>query len=95
MATYRYTTELYKGGKLIGRGDSNSLKKHIAYTFSMVRDRLTNEEFPTPYIDETIVAFTKALKKNTCSKKNYYNSFHNDNGIILKLIRVGLKNEND
>lgn len=90
MASYRYTTELYKDGKLIGCGDCNSLKRHIGYTFSMVRDRLTNEEFPTPYIDETIVAFTKALKKKNCSKKKYYHSFHTDNDIILKLIRVGV-----
>ena len=44
MASYRYTTELYKDGKLIGCGDCNSLKRHIGYTFSMVRDRLTKEE---------------------------------------------------
>lgn len=90
MAKYRYITELYKDGKLINCGEYNSLRKHIGHTISIVRDRLTNEEFPTPYINETIVAFTKALKQKNCSKKKFYHSFHNDNDIILKMIRIGI-----
>ena len=91
MAKYRYTTELYKEGKCISCSDFNSLKEQIRLVYFIVRNKLTNEEFPTPYIDETITAFTKALRKKNCSKQKYYQSFHNNNGIILKLIRVGIK----
>lgn len=92
MAKYRYTTEIYKDGKRIVCSDFNSLKAQIRLVHFIVRENLTSEMFPTPYVDETITAFTKALKKKNCSKKQYHHTFHNDNGIDLKLIRVGLTN---
>lgn len=91
MASYRYTTEIHKDEKRIACCDFNSLKEQIRLVHFIVREKLTSEEFPTPYIDETITAFTKALRKKNCSKVKFYQAFHNDNGIILKLIRVGVK----
>lgn len=91
MASYRYTTEIHKDEKRIACCDFNSLKEQIRLVHFIVREKLTSEEFPTPYIDETITAFTKALRKKNCSKVKFYQAFHNGNGIILKLIRVGVK----
>ena len=89
MALYKYTTEIYRDGKRIACCDFNSLKEQIHLVHFIVREKLTSEEFPTPYVDETITAFTKALRKKNCSKVKFYQSFHNDNDIILKLIRIG------
>ncbi len=89
MASYKYTTEIYRDGKRIACCDFNSLKEQIHLVHFIVREKLTSEEFPTPYVDETITAFTKALRKKNCSKVKFYQSFHNDNDIILKLIRIG------
>lgn len=88
MAKYRYTTELYKDGKRISCSDFNSLKAQIRLVHFIVREKLTSEEFPTPYVDETITAFTKALRKKNCSKERYHHTFHKGDGIKLKLIRV-------
>lgn len=90
MAKYQYTTEIFNNGKLVACGNYNSLKKQINEVFSLVRYHLSREEFPTYYIDETISAYSKTLHKKNCSKKRYHQSFHNDNGIILKLIRIGM-----
>lgn len=90
MAKYHYITEIIKNGKLIACSHYNSLKKQINEVFSFVRCNLSREEFPTYYIDETISGYSKALCKKNCSKKKYHQSFHNDNGVILKLIRVGM-----
>ena len=89
MASYRYTTEIYKDEKCISCSDFNSLKEQIRLVHFIVREKLTNEEFPKPYIEETITAFTKALRKKNCSKKKLYHAFNNSNGIVLRLIRVG------
>lgn len=90
MAKYKYTTEIYKDGKRIACSDFNSLKEQICLVHFIVREKLTNEEFPTPYVDQTITAFSKALRKKNVDKKIYYQAFNTDDDIILKLIRVAI-----
>ena len=48
MASYKYTTEIYRDGKRIACCDFNSLKEQIHLVHFIVRKKLTSEEFPTP-----------------------------------------------
>ena len=82
MASYKYTTEIYRDNNLVYRGNFKSLKEQV----NML---LTDERFSKSDIDYTVTEFTKALRKKNCSKVKFYQSFHNDNDIILKLIRIG------
>lgn len=91
MAKYTYKTELYKDGKVIACEDYNSLKKQTDGAYSFVRGKLTSEEFPKPYIDETIKSYINALRLKNCSKKKYCQSFHKDDGIVLEVVRFGVK----
>ena len=93
MASYRYTTEIHKDGKPIACCDFNSLKEQIHLVHFIVREKLTSEEFPTPYVDETITAFTKALRKKNCSKKKYFYAYHNGKCDVVKLIRIGTEKQ--
>lgn len=90
MAKYTYLTEVYKDGRVIVSCEYNSLKTQTDNVLSLVRDKLTKEDFPTPYVTETIDRYTKALRQKNVSKKKYYYTFHNDNGIDLQITRFGV-----
>lgn len=82
MASYTYTTEIYRDKDLVYCGNFKSLKEQV----NML---LTDERFSKPDIDYTITEYTKALRKKNCSKKKYYYAYHNGNGDVVKLIRIG------
>ena len=89
MASYKYTTEIYKDKNLVYCGNFKSLKEQISILHSLVSNYLTDGRFPKSDVDCTITKYTKALRKKNCSKVKFYQAFHNDNDIILKLIRIG------
>lgn len=82
MASYTYTTEIYRDNNLVYCGNFKSLKEQV----NML---LTDERFSKSDIDYTITEYTKALRKKNCSKKKYYYAYHNGNGDVVKLIRIG------
>ena len=82
MASYKYTTEIYKDKNLVYCGNFKSLKEQV----NML---LTDERFSKSDIDYTITEYTKALRKKNCSKRKYFYAYHNGNGDVVKLIRIG------
>lgn len=50
---------------------------------------LTDERFSKSDIDYTVTEYTKALRKKNCSKRKYFYAYHNGNGDVVKLIRIG------
>lgn len=82
MASYTYTTEIYRDKDLIYCGNFKSLKEQV----NML---LTDERFSKSDIDYTITEYTKALRKKNCSKRKYFYAYHNGNGDVVKLIRIG------
>lgn len=82
MASYKYTTEIYRDNNLVYRGNFNSLKEQV----NML---LTDERFSKSDIDYTVTEYTKALRKKNCSKRKYFYAYHNGNGDVVKLIRIG------
>lgn len=82
MASYTYTTEIYRDKDLIYCGNFKSLKEQVNMP-------LTDERFSKSDIDYTITEYTKALRKKNCSKRKYFYAYHNGNGDVVKLIRIG------
>ena len=82
MTFYKYTTEIYRDKNLVYCGNFKSLKEQI----SML---LTDERFSKSDIDYTVTEYTKALRKKNCSKRKYFYAYHNGNGDVVKLIRIG------
>ena len=82
MASYKYTTEIYRDNNLVYRGTFKSLKEQV----NML---LTDERFSKSDIDYTVTEYTKALRKKNCSKRKYFYAYHNGNGDVVKLIRIG------
>ena len=82
MASYKYTTEIYRDNNLVYCGNFKSLKEQV----NML---LTNERFSKSDIDYTVTEYTKALRKKNCSKRKYFYAYHNGNGDVVKLIRIG------
>lgn len=82
MASYKYTTEIYKDKNLVYCGNFKSLKEQV----NML---LTDERFSKSDIDYTVTEYTKALRKKNCSKRKYFYAYHNGNGDVVKLIRIG------
>ena len=82
MASYKYTTEIYRDNNLVYRGNFKSLKEQV----NML---LTDERFSKSDIDYTVTEYTKALRKKNCSKRKYFYAYHNGNGDVVKLIRIG------
>ena len=82
MTSYTYTTEIYRDKNLVYCGNFKSLKEQV----NML---LTDERFSKSDIDYTITEYTKALRKKNCSKRKYYYAYHNGNGDVVKLIRIG------
>lgn len=82
MASYTYTTEIYRDNNLVYRGNFKSLKEQV----NML---LTDERFSKSDIDYTITEYTKALRKKNCSKRKYYYAYDKGNGDKVKLIRIG------
>ena len=82
MASYKYTTEIYRDNNLVYRGNFKSLKEQI----NML---LTDERFSKSDIDYTVTEYTKALRKKNCSKRKYFYAYHNGNCDVVKLIRIG------
>lgn len=82
MASYKYTTEIYRDNNLVYCGNFKSLKEQV----NML---LTDERFSKSDIDYTITEYTKALRKKNCSKRKYFYAYHNGNGDVVKLIRIG------
>lgn len=82
MASYKYTTEIYKDNNLVYCGNFKSLKEQV----NML---LTDERFSKSDVDYTITEYTKALRKKNCSKRKYFYAYHNGNGDVVKLIRIG------
>ena len=93
MASYKYTTEIYKDKNLVYCGNFNSLKEQISILHSLVSIYLTNERFSKYDVDDTITEYTKALRKKTCSKKKYSYAYHNGNCDMVKLIRIGTEKQ--
>lgn len=89
MASYKYTTEIYKDKNLVYCGNFNSLKEQISILHSLVSNYLTDGRFPKSVVDDTITEYTKALRKKTCSKKKYSYAYQNGNCDMVKLIRIG------
>lgn len=89
MASYKYTTEIYRDNNLVYCGNFKSLKKQISMLHSLVINYLTNERFSKYDVDYTITEYTKALRKKTCSKRKYYYAYDKGNGDKVKLIRIG------
>ena len=81
MASYKYTTEIYRDNNLVYRGNFKSLKEQI----NML---LTDERFSKSDIDYTVTEYTKALRKKNCSKRKYFYAYHNGNCDVVKLIRI-------
>lgn len=82
MASYTYTTEIYRDNNLVYRGNFKSLKEQV----NML---LTDERFSKSDVDYTITEYTKALRKKNCSKRKYYYAYDKGNGDKVKLIRIG------
>ena len=82
MASYKYTTEIYRDNNLVYCGNFKSLKEQV----NML---LTDGRFSKSDVDYTITEYTKALRKKTCSKRKYFYAYHNGNGDVVKLIRIG------
>lgn len=82
MTSYKYTTEIYRDKNLVYRGNFKSLKEQV----NML---LADERFSKSDIDYTITEYTKALRKKNCSKRKYFYAYHNGNGNVVKLIRIG------
>ena len=83
MASYKYTTEIYRdNNNLVYCGNFKSLKEQV----NML---LTDERFSKSDVDYTITEYTKALRKKNCSKRKYFYAYHNSNGDEVKLIRIG------
>lgn len=82
MASYKYTTEIYRDNNLVYCGNFKSLKEQV----NML---LTDERFSKSDIDYTVIEYTKALRKKNCSKRKYFYAYHNGNGDVVKLIRIG------
>lgn len=82
MALYKYTTEIYRDNNLVYCGNFKSLKEQV----NML---LTDERFSKSDIDYTVTEYTKALRKKNCSKRKYFYAYHNGNGDVVKLIRIG------
>lgn len=82
MASYKYTTEIYRDNNLVYCGNFKSLKEQV----NML---LTDERFSKSDTDYTITEYTKALRKRNCSKRKYFYAYHNGNGDVVKLIRIG------
>lgn len=89
MASYKYTTEIYKDKNLVYCGKFNSLKEQISMLHSLVGDYLTDKRFSKSDVDYTITQYTKALRKKNCNKRKYFYAYHNGNGDVVKLIRIG------
>ena len=89
MASYKYTTEIYKDKNLVYCDKFNSLKEQISILHSLVSNYLTDGRFPKSDVDYTITEYTKALRKKNCSKKKYSYAYHNGNCDMVKLIRIG------
>lgn len=82
MASYTYTTEIYRDNNLVYCGNFKSLKEQV----NML---LTDERFSKSDVDYTITEYTKALRKKNCSKRKYYYAYDKGNGDKVKLIRIG------
>lgn len=82
MASYTYTTEIYRDNNLVYCGNFKSLKEQV----NML---LTDERFSKSDIDYTITEYTKALRKKNCSKRKYFYAYDKGNGDKVKLIRIG------
>lgn len=83
MASYKYTTEIYRdNNNLVYCGNFKSLKEQV----NML---LTDERFSKSDVDYTITEYTKALRKKNCNKRKYFYAYHNGNGDVVKLIRIG------
>ena len=82
MASYKYTTEIYRDNNLVYCGNFKSLKEQV----NML---LTDGRFSKSDIDYTVTEYTKALRKKNCSKRKYFYAYHNGNGDVVKLIRIG------
>lgn len=93
MASYKYTTEIYKDKNLVYCGNFKSLKEQISMLHSLVGDYLTDGRFPKSDVDYTITEYTKALRKKNCSKKKYFYAYHNENCDVVKLIRIGTEKQ--
>ena len=89
MASYKYTTEIYRDNNLVYRDNFKSLKEQVNMLHSLVGDYLTDGRFPKSDVDYTITEYTKALRKKNCSKKKYFYAYHNGNCDVIKLIRIG------
>ena len=86
MASYKYTTEIYRDNNLVYCGNFKSLKEQV----NML---LTDERFSKSDIDYTVTEYTKALRKKTCSKKKYFYAYHTVNYDVVKLIRIGTEKQ--
>ena len=86
MASYKYTTEIYKDNNLVYCGNFKSLKEQV----NML---LTDERFSKSDVDYTITEYTKALRKKNCSKRKYFYAYHNGNCDVVKLIRIGTEKQ--
>lgn len=82
MASYKYTTEIYRDNNLVYCGNFKSLKEQV----NML---LTDERFPKSDVDYTITQYTKALRKKNCNKRKYFYAYHNGKCDVVKLIRIG------
>lgn len=82
MASYKYTTEIYRDNNLVYCGNFKSLKEQVNMF-------LTDERFSKSDIDYTVTEYTKALRKKNCNKRKYFYAYHNGNGDVVKLIRIG------
>ena len=90
MTSYKYTTEIYRdNNNLVYCGNFKSLKEQISMLHSLVGDYLTDGRFPKSDVDYTITQYTKALRKKNCNKRKYFYAYHNGNGDVVKLIRIG------
>lgn len=89
MASYKYTTEIYKDKNLVYCGNFKSLKEQISMLHSLVGSYLTDERFSKSDVDYTINRYTKALRKKNCSKKKYFYAYNKGNGDMVELIRIG------
>ena len=82
MASYKYTTEIYRDNNLVYCGNFKSLKEQVNMF-------LTDERFSKSDIDYTVTEYTKALRKKNCNKRKYFYAYHNGNCDVVKLIRIG------
>lgn len=82
MASYKYTTEIYRDNNLVYCGNFKSLKEQVNMF-------LTDKRFSKSDIDYTVTEYTKALRKKNCNKRKYFYAYHNGNGDVVKLIRIG------